>query len=571
MTNLEVAWVLNDIAGLLEIGQDNVFKVRAYQKAARVVRRLNEDLTMLYQEGRLREVPGIGSNIEAKIKELLETGQCEYYLELRRNVPEILREMVRIPNVGVKSAKLIYKELAPDSLDDLQKLVQERKIRKLSGMGSKTELSILRGIDLLRRGSGETPLGVAKSVAEEIVKGMKEIKEINRLEIAGSVRRGKDMVGDVDIIIATDQPIKVGEILARHPQVREVLALGETKVSVRTWLGIQVDFRLVTDKQFVTAKHHFTGSKEHNVRLRHIAKEMCLKINEYGVWEDAELIAVDSEKEIYQRLGLQYIPPELREDGGEVEAAASGSLPELVTLNDIKGDLHLHTRWSDGVNTLEEMAQAAKQRGYQYMAITDHSRSLKIAGGLSIERLREQRREIDELNQRLAPFRIFAGVEADILTDGSLDYPDEMLREMDIVIASVHSRFRMEEDQMTKRIIKALSNPWVNLLAHPTGRLLGRRPGYAVNINAVLEAAKDEGKGVEINSSPDRLDLRDEHVRLAKDMGIPIVINTDAHDIVRLGEMAYGVITARRGWLEAGDVVNAWDRKKVSAWLKGGK
>ncbi len=571
MTNLEVAWILADIARLLEIKQENVFKIRAYFKASKVIQRLPEDLAALHAENRLLEIPGIGKNIAAKIKELLETGSSEYYERLRREIPEILTEMVRIPNVGVKSAQIIYKNLQPQNLDDLERLAREKRIRHLPGMGSKTELSVLRGIELLRRASGETSIGVARPLAEELVKSFSEMKEVERVEIAGSVRRGKDVVKDVDLVIATAEPAKVGEIFTKHPQVREVLALGETKSSVLTWLGVQVDVRLVKEQEFVTAKHHFTGSKEHNVRLRQLAKKRGLKINEYGIFKGDNRVEVGSEREIYRLLGLEFIPPELREDRGEIEAAEKSELPQLVELKDIKGDLHLHTQWSDGVNTLREMVLAAKERGYRYMAVTDHSRSLKIAGGLSIEQLKEQHREIEKLNEEVAPFRIFTGVEADILTDGSLDYPNAVLKEMDLVIASVHSKFRMDRQEMTKRIIRALSNPWVQFLGHPTGRLLGRRPGYEVEIKAVMEAAAAGGKALEINASPDRLDLRDEHVYKAKEMGIPIAINTDAHDTARLGEMIYGVTTARRGWLTAGEVLNAWELEEVTAWLRRGK
>lgn len=568
MTNLEVAWVLEDIARLLEIKEESVFKIRAYRKAGKAIQRLPEEITRLYAENRLEDIPGIGKNIAAKIAELIETGSCRYHESLREEIPDILKEMVHIPGVGVKSARLIYDSFQPESLEDLQRVAKDRKIRNLPGMGAKTEIAILRGIDLLRRGSGATPLGVAMPLAQEIVKYLSAMPEVIRIEVAGSVRRGKAEVGDIDIVIATGEPGKVGETFTKYPQVKEVLARSETKVSVLTWLGSQVDLRLVTEEEFVTAWHYFTGSREHNARLRQRAKEHGLKINEYGIFKGKQKLPVTSEEDIYRTLNLSYIMPELREDRGEVEAAQGDSLPRLVETEDIKGDLHLHTNWSDGINTIRELALAAKDRGYQYIAVTDHSRSLRIAGGLSIEMLRKQREEIDRLNEELAPFRIFAGVEADILADGTLDYPDAVLRELDLVIASVHSNFRMDRKTMTDRIVKALTNPWVHFLGHPTGRLIGRRPGYEVDMEAVMQAAVDYGKALEINASPDRLDLRDEHVRMAKEKGISIVINTDGHDMVKLAEMYYGVITARRGWLTADEVVNTWDLEKVEQWLK---
>jgi len=567
VTNLEVAWVLADIAALLEIKQESVFKIRAYRKASRTIQKLPEDILKVYQENRLKEIPGIGKNISAKIAELLETGNSVYYANLKKETPEILTEMVHIPAIGIKSARAIYDNFHPETLDDLAQLAKKRKIRNLPGMGAKTEIAILRGIELLRRGSGATPLGVAKPLAEEIAAFLNTMPEVISIDVAGSVRRGKDEVSDIDLVAATNYPKKVGETFTKYPQVKEVLAEGKTKVSVRTWLGSQVDLRLVTKDQFITTLHHFTGSKEHNVRLRKLAKEKGIKINEYALLHDEERLMVKSEQDIYKTLGLQYVPPELREDQGEVEAAREKIIPELVQLSDIKGDLHLHTDWSDGVNTIREVALAAKELGYQYIAITDHSRSLKIAGGLSIEMLRKQKKEIAALNEELAPFKVFAGVEADILADGTLDYPDNILKELDLVIASIHSNFRMDKKVMTQRIIKAISNPWVHFFAHPTGRLIGRRPGYEVDIVKVMQVARDYGKALEINSSPDRLDLRDEHVFQAKEKGIPIAVNTDAHDIDRLPEMLYGIITARRGWLVADDIINTWPLDRIVKWL----
>ncbi|KKM10213.1 hypothetical protein SY88_15040 [Clostridiales bacterium PH28_bin88] len=565
MTNLEIAWVFREIADLLELAEDNPFKVRAYRKAAKAVFHLSREVAELWREGSLLEVPGIGKNLAAKVEELLQTGQCSFLERLKETVPPGLRDILTIPGIGAKSVRTIHQVLGITTLSELELAAKDKKIRHLPGMGSKTELAILRGIDMLKSHQGAALLGIALPLAEQVVGDLRVLPEVERAEITGSVRRSKEMVGDVDILVASSQPAVVMQVFAKHPQVKEVLAQGTDRTRAITWLGLQLDLLVVPPGSFGSAWHHRTGSSQHNRRLQERAQGMGLKLNERGLFskEDGEGLPVGGEEDIYQRLGLAFVPPELREDRGELEAAANGELPHLVSMADIRGDLHMHTNWSDGVNTLPEMVEAARRRGYEYIAVTDHSRSLSIANGLSLERLVEQRGVINRLNENMEDFRVLAGVEVDILADGRLDYPDEVLELMDLVIASVHTGFRMDGERMTARVEQAVKNPHVDILAHPTGRILGRRNAYEIDLERIMELAASTGTWLEINASPDRLDLDDMHVRTAKDMGIPIAINTDAHDVVRLAEMRYGVLTGRRGWLEKGDVVNTWSLEEV--------
>jgi len=558
--NVEIAWVFYEIADLLEIKEDNPFKPRAYRKAARTIAKWGQPLATM-SEARIRAIPGVGEALAAKILELLKTGKCEYHQKLRADVPLGLLEVLAIPGLGAKTARTLYQHLGITTIDELEAAAKARKIRTLPGLGNKTELAILRGIDMLRAGAGEAPIGVATAVGQDLAEFLAALPEVEHVSIAGSTRRMKEMIGDIDLVAAAAQPEAVTGIFVKHPTVKEVLAHGETKVSAVTWLGIQVDLRVVHPGEFWSALHHFTGSKEHNVRLRGMAKDLGLKINEYGIFPDGqeESLPVNSEEDVYKILGLPYIPPEIREDLGEIEAAMQGVLPGLVTLKDIRGDLHLHSKCSDGVGSIEEIIEAARSRGYEYIAITDHSQSLAIAGGLKEERLREQHDYIVKLNKGLEGFRVLRGIEVDILADGRLDYRDEILADMDIVIASVHSGFRQSREEMTARIVSAIQNPHVDILAHPTGRLLGRRDAYQVDLEKIFEAAAKYETVLEINASPDRLDLNAENARKAsKDYDLKIAINTDAHHVSKLDDMYFGVGTARRGWLEKKDVINTY-------------
>ncbi len=568
--NIEVAWIMSEIADLLELKGESIFKIRAYQKAAKVIANLGIELSALVAEKKLETVPGIGKAIAGKIEELFQTGKIKYYENLKAEIPPGLLEIITIPGVGAKMAQQLYQKLGVMSLDELEAAARGRKIRELPGMGSKTELNILRGIEMLRSGVGRTTLGIADALAESFTGFLRSLPGVEAAGVAGSTRRMKESIGDVDIVVGAQEPEKVIEFFVKHPQIKRVLAQGDTKASVVTLMGVQIDLVVVAPEQYWSALHHFTGSKEHNVRLRELAHKKGLKINEYGVFarENDTSLPVSGEADIYAHLGLPYIPPELREDLGEIEAAENGNLPDLIELADIKGDLHIHSDWSDGVNTIEQIIGKAQELGYEYVAITDHSKSLGIARGLSVERLSEQGEYIRELNEKLDGLEILSGIETDILANGDLDYPDEVLVQRDVVIASLHSGFRQDRAKITGRVISAMKNKHVDIIAHPTGRLIGRRDPYAIDLDEVFEAAVKYGTVLEINSSPDRLDLSDRYVRRAVEMGIKICINTDAHDTIRMDEMKYGIATARRGWLEKKHVINAMDKDRLLRFLK---
>ncbi len=568
--NIEIAWIMSKIAELLELKGESIFKIRAYRKAAKAIANLGTDLSALVDGKKLESVPGIGKAIAGKIEELFQTGKISYYENLKSEVPPGLLEIVSIPGVGPKMAQVLYHRLGISSLDELEAAVKGKKIRELPGMGSKTELNILRGIDMLRSGVGLTTLGIANALADSFTGFLRSLPGVEAAGAAGSTRRMKESIGDVDIVVGAREPAKVIDIFIKHPQVKRVLSQGDTKASVVTLMGVQVDLMVVAPEQYWSALHHFTGSKEHNVRLRELAHKKGLKINEYGIFTRADDIPlpVSGEADIYAHLGVPYIPPELREDLGEIEAAENGTLPELIETADIRGDLHIHSDWSDGVNSIEQIAGKAQEMGYEYVAVTDHSKSLGIARGLSLERLAAQTEYIRKLNENLTGIQILSGIETDILANGDLDYPDEILAEKDVVIASLHSGFRQERAKITGRVISAMKNKHVDIIAHPTGRLIGRRDPYAIDLDQVFEAAVKYDTVLEINSSPDRLDLNDKFVRRAVEMGIKISINTDAHDTIRMEEIKYGVATARRGWLQKEDVINTMDKNRLLRFLK---
>jgi len=568
--NIEVTWILGEIAELLELQGESIYKIRAYQKAAKVIANLATDLSFLAEEKKLETVPGIGKAIAAKIEELFKTGSINYYENLKAEVPPGLLEIITIPGVGVKMAQDLYQKLGISTVDELEAAARGKKIRELPGLGNKTELNILRGIDMLRTGLGRTTLGIADVISQAFTGFLRTLPGVKNAAAAGSTRRMKESIGDIDLVVSSDEPSRVIEVFTKHPQVKKVLAQGDTKASIVTLMGIQIDLMVVNPDHYWSALHHFTGSKEHNVRLRERAHKKCLKINEYGIFtrEDGQPLSVAGEADIYTHLGLSYIPPELREDMGEIEAAENGILPELAEQSDIKGDLHLHSNWSDGVNSIEQIAGKAVELGYEYIAITDHSKSLGIARGLSVEKLAEQGEFIRDLDRKQESLQILSGIEADILASGDLDYPDEILAERDVVVASIHSGFKQDGPKITGRIISAMKNQHVDVIAHPTGRLIGRRDPYAVNMDEIFAAAVKYGTALEINSSPDRLDLNDVYVRKAKELGIKICINTDAHDIVRMDEMKYGIGMARRGWLGKEDIINIMPPERLFKFLK---
>jgi DNA polymerase (family 10) len=570
LKNLELSRIFEQIAKILKIKGENPFKIRAYEKITLVLENLPIDIETIYQQGGVSNIPGVGTGIAKKIEEFLTTGKLEYYEKLKETIPTGVIELLDIPEVGPKTAKLLYEQLEIDNIDKLEKAVREHQIKDLPGMGEKSETNILRGIELYKRRKERFLLGRALPLAEEMVESLSQLKETNKISFAGSLRRKKETIGDIDILVTSQNPEKIMKTFTSLPQVREILAEGPTKSSIITNDDLHIDVRVVEPISFGAALQYFTGSKAHNIKLRELALKRNLKINEYGVFEveSGNRIAGEKEEEVYQALNLPFIPPELREDRGEIEAAQENRLPQLIEYSQIKGDLHLHTKWSDGAHTIKQMAEAAKKIGYKYIAITDHSQSLKFAGGLIEERLREQVEEIQKLNQELKDFTILSGIEVDIKSDGSLDFSDEILSKLDVVIAAIHSGFKQESKIITERIIKAMQNRFVNIIAHPTGRLIGYRESYQVDINEMMEVAAKTGTILEINSYPERLDLNDIYCRMAKEKGVQLAIETDAHSIEGLTFMDLGVAVARRGWLEEKEVINTLPLDKLLKRLK---
>lgn len=572
MKNQQIATIFKEIAELLELKGGNSFRIRAYRRAAQNLDGLAQDVAML-TEDELMDIPGIGKDLAGKVREYVETGAIAKHEELKKDIPAGVLELLRVPGLGPKKAKLFYDRLKITSAEALKAAITEGRLAGLSGIQKKTEENILRGIAALKKGSERTPLGRALPLAEEIVRRLKNAAPVGRIEVAGSIRRRRETVRDIDILVTSARPQEVMEVFVHLPHVNRVLAHGETKSSMVTDEGIQVDLRVVDEDSFGAALQYFTGSKEHNIRLREMAVKAGLKINEYGVFKGVagKKIGGKTEEDIYRALGLAWVPPELREDRGEIDLARENRLPDLVTLDDIKGDLHVHTKWSDGSHDLGTIIDAARKQGYSYIAITDHTKGLGVAHGLDAKRLAEQGREIDAANRRLSGFRVLKGTEIDIRADGRLDLPERALSSLDIVVASIHSGFNQPREQMTKRLLAAIRNPRVSIIAHPTGRLLGEREPYAVDMAAVLREAARCGVAMEVNAYPLRLDLNDIHVRMAKDLGVPLVISTDTHVMTQLDQMAYGVAVARRGWAERGDVLNTLPVEKLLLRIRPGR
>ena len=568
MRNLEIAKLFNEIADLLEIKDENVFKIRAYRRAAMNLESLTEEIEAVAARGGLLELPGIGKDLAAKIQQALEAGRIEYLEGLRKEIPRGVVELMSIPGVGPKTAKLLFEKLQVDSVECLEALAQAGKLLDLPGIKQKTVENIVKGIQVVKRGRERMGLGRTLPLAREIVQLLEKLPQVKRISMAGSLRRMRETVKDIDLLITSTKPAKVMEVFTSLPQVAEVLLSGDTKATFRHREGIQVDLRVVEPECFGAALQYFTGSKAHNIRVRELASRKGLKVSEYGVFREnsGRRIAGATEEEVYKAIGLPYIPPELREDAGEIEAALEGRLPDLLELGNLRGDLHAHTNWSDGHHELEALIEAAHRKGYEYIIVSDHSRSSTVAGGLSEERLLEQIGKIRALNKKYPKIRVLAGSECDILADGKMDFPDRVLAQLDIVLAAVHSRFKQSRSEMTARIVKALSNPYVNILAHPTGRLIGERDPYDVDLEAVFAAAKQHGKAVEINAQPVRLDLNDHHARRAKELGVMLSIDTDTHFLDQLENMTLGVATARRAWIGKPDVINTMPLDKLLAW-----
>lgn len=559
MRNTELARTFQEIADILEIKGENIFKVRAYQKAARTIEHWPQELEMVLKEDKLQEIPGVGEAIAKKITELLATGKLQYYEELKADMPEGVTELLKVPGIGPKTAWKLVTELRIKNLEELEKAIADGKVAQLFRMGDKTAENILNSLQAMRRKDRRISLGQARPIVEEIASSLKSISGLKSLTAAGSLRRLQETVGDIDLMGTADDPVRVIDAFVKLPQVKEVLAKGTTKASVILSGGLQVDLRMVDHKQFGSLLQYFTGSKQHNIVLRERAHRMGLKISEYGIQRlnSEELETFADEESFYRRMGLQYIPPELREDRGEIELAEKNALPSLVELADIKGDLHVHTDWSDGHASIGEMALEARKRGYEYIAITDHAAGLGVAHGLSPERLQEQIAEIKKLNREMGKFRIMTGMEVDIKADGTLDMPDDILAQLDVVVASVHSAMNQDEDRMTARVLKALSNLHLDILAHPTARLLGEREPIRVRMEDILKAARKNRKALEINAMPDRLDLKDVHIIRAREIGVKLVLSTDSHNPSHLGLMYFGIGMARRGWCKAEDILNS--------------
>jgi DNA polymerase (family 10) len=559
MKNREIAGIFDSLADILEITDEDAFRVNAYRRVARILADLPGDVAELSAEGRLVTITGIGQRTADKVAEYLATGKIAAYEEAKKTVPKGLVELLSIPGLGPKTIGLVWKELGVKSLAGLRRALRGGKILDLPGMGPKRVEKIAAGVRAYESRSGRATLGGILPTANEIVRDLKKATGLGDVSVAGSVRRYRETIGDLDVLVSSDDPAPVIEAFTNLSCVEEVLAAGTTKASVRVSGALQVDLRVVPPEAYGAALMYFTGSKDHNIRLRELAQTKGLKLSEYGLFKGERRLVAKTEEAVYRRLGLEYVPPELREDRGEIQAALDGTLPRLVERSDIKGDLHVHSNWSDGHGTVADVARAAKAMGYQYVSVNDHTRSLGVAHGLTVERLEQQMGEIDQLNRRLRGFRVLKGTEVDILSDGRLDLPDDLLARLDVVVASIHSGFGQPRDRMTGRILSAIENPHVDIIGHPTGRLLGSRDPYEVEIERVIEAAARTGTALEINAYQERLDLNDVNARRAAESGVKLAIGTDAHHVDQLWMMDLGVHTARRGWLTRKDVLNTLD------------
>jgi DNA polymerase (family X) len=567
MRNLEIAVIFNQIADLLEIQGANPFRIRAYRRAATSLEGLTGSIETIINQSGARSIPGIGEDLERKIVEYLETGKMEFYEQVKQEVPLGLARMVDIPSVGPKTAKLIYDHFQVQSIEDLEALCKTDKLLSVPGFKKKTVENILSGIEVHRRRRGNYLLGRVVPKAKLLCEYLQEHAE--RVAYAGSLRRMKEIVHDVDILAASNNPEKTMKAFLSMPLIESVLAQGATKASVRVQDDLQIDLRVIEPQSWGAAMHYFTGSKAHNIRMRERAIKLGFKLNEYGLFDatDKKLAGVE-EEDIFQKLGLPFIPPVLREDQGEIEAAAAGSLPRIIEVDDIRGDLHMHTDWSDGKYSTQEMIEAARSRGYKYVAITDHSKSLGVAGGLSDDDLMKHMEEIRALDAKYPDIRVLAGTEVDIRQDGTLDYSDELLGKLDFVVASVHSGFKQDRPTLTMRVVRAMENPHVRVIGHPTGRLLGDREPYDLDIDEVMKAAVRTRTCLEVNSNFHRLDLNDLHCRKARDLGVHLIISTDSHNYDDLLNLPYGVATAQRGWIDKDHVLNAQPVEQMLSFKK---
>jgi DNA polymerase (family X) len=567
--NADIAAIFEEIADLLEIQGENPFRIRAYRNAAREMQSLGVPASEMLAKGEdLTELPGIGDDLAAKIREIVETGKCKALEKLRAKFPPTITTLLKLPGLGPKRVKMLYDEIKVESIAALKQAARAGLIRELPGFGEKTEAAILDALAQHAEEATRFKLAIAAQYAEPLVAYLGKSRNVKQVVIAGSYRRFRETVGDIDILATTKGKSDVMERFVRYDEVREVMAHGETRATVRLQCGLQVDLRVVPQESFGAALQYFTGSKAHNIEIRRLGQQKKLKINEYGVFRGTKAIAGETEESVYAAVGLPWIAPELRENRGEIEAARKEKLPKLVELKDLRGDLHAHTKATDGHHTLREMAEAARARGFEYLAITEHSRRLTVAHGLDVHGLRKQMEEIDRLNGKLSGITLLKGIEVDILEDGSLDLPDEVLGECDLVVGAVHSKFHLSRAKQTTRILKAMEHPHFTILAHPSGRLLGSREAYDVDMLRIIRAARARGCFLELNAHPERLDLLDIHCQMARDEEVLVAISSDAHSVQDFGNLLYGVGQARRGWLEKKDVLNTRSLKLLKPLLQ---
>ena len=567
--NSDVSDIFNKVADLLEIEDESPFRIRAYRNAARIIANLPQNVSdRIESESDLTKLRGIGKDLAGKIKEIVETGSLAQLEELEDKTPSGLSQLMKLEGIGPKRVKALNRDLGVTSLKDLEEAARQGKVKELEGFGEKTEQMILEELEAYEGKEVRIKLMEAEQRARPLVEYLKEGKGIKKITVAGSYRRRKETVGDLDILVTCRKGSKVMDRFVDYEDVKKVVSKGTTRATIVLRSGLHVDLRVVTQVSYGAALHYFTGSKAHNIAVRKLGVKKNLKINEYGVFKGDERIAGKTEKEVYDQVDLPYIEPELRENRGELEAAREGRLPRLIGLDDLRGDLHAHTTETDGHATLEEMANAAKEYGHDYLAITNHSKKVTMAHGLDAGRLAEEIEEIDQLNGKLTDIVLLKGIEVDILEDGSLDLPDDILKELDVVVCSVHYQRRLSREKMTERVLRAMDNPYINIFAHPTGRLINARDPYDIDLERIIKGAKERGCFLEINAHPDRLDLSDVHCKMAKDMGLKLAISTDAHSIADLNLMRYGIDQARRGWLEPDDVINTRDLKQLKKLLK---
>ncbi len=570
MTNQEIAKILREIAVYLDM-QDVPFKPRAYEKAALGVEALEEDVRDIYQKSGisgLENISGVGASIAEKIEEMIKRGKLKYYDSLKKKMPVDISALTSIEGVGPKMVKTLYKKLKIKNITDLERAAKAGKIRRIEHFGQKSEENILKGIEFFKRSAGRFILGFIMPQIKNIEEKLRSLSTVQKIAVAGSVRRGKETIGDIDILVVSKKPKEVMNFFVSMKDVASVYAHGETKSAVKLNSGIDVDLRVVPEDCFGAALNYFTGSKDHNVALRKIAKQKGLKLNEYGLFKGNKAIAGKTEEEIYRELGLKYIEPEMRENWGEIEMSAKNKLPDLINYGDVRGDLQVQTSWTDGSNTIEEMTEAAKKHGLEYIVITDHTKSLAMTGGSDEKKLLKQMEYIDKLNKKIKGIKVLKGAEVNILKDGSLDIKDEVLKKLDVVGASVHSNFNMSKEDMTKRIIRAMENPNVDIIFHPTGRVIQKREAYDLDIEKIIKAAKKTNTALEINAYPERLDLKDEYIKKAVEAGIMLAIDSDAHSVSHFQYLDLGVAQARRGWATRENIINTKPWNEILKSLK---